>query len=1400
MKITPITKPRPGEHVIAVQPPLAPEVDPGWRRRLNLFTGRALSDVALSAEQTVRGGRLAARGQMVAPGVISGLALQITQAPDGALEGHLSAGLGITVSGEDVTVPADLRFDMRQVRVYAAGALLVAPLPEEERLASGFQQYGRAVGPRLQAFMQPESGLPRAGILLLQPITAELAGRIDPDDPCEYDPSSAAYEDWQRADGCRLLYYAWPGDVLPMPPLPVGDADARVWRNRLAYGIFKAEAARGPDEPLPWEAVGLPVGLVAFDAAWQLRVADRHSVVRSGGRPKRRSGLTDGWLPESERFVTGAAPASANPYLWQARMQQFAEQVAEAYLDGTPVTETAQQFALLPPAGLLPVDAVELLTEGADRLSRIGRQHFFPPGFEINAAPVPLEQLDAALAASASLGALDTSALEQVRLLAPVPQVWFEPDLLRVEQVDPEFQQALDTLVVRRGRWLTRRRDVRVKYSALSQAIIGQPATFPTPDSLALKPNEVEADPLDPNIPELAEPEAAYGTGARNGQLIVTALETLRQQLRRTGPLRMGSAVPLADVNPELAASIVKEMQAQITPRIGYNAAARQLTFEGVMREAERDKLQDFARNTDFSEAFAQAIAALYEASQRDELGQLDTLGLSRFISMLESKVRQADDRVDFGFLRIQTDIYRIRQLVLGNTAGTRLAVSPTLATIAQGTSAVSTRANLRTFYDQLKASVVPAPTSPDRGLTDAAIETAAAGGVDLPSVSEVALRETSFGAITRAAFTPIAPLPEATLVQLGGTKVGSDLTKVQPTATLQVTTKRGGVVIAAPTAAATPIEVIGQAPLVGAVDLRTATIAERLEPPKAPEAKDFSVASKHEVVSSLAELANAGMNLDDLEVPGVPKRNADGQIEFDAFGQAKRERRFLKDLDFSRDILAEPSPQRNDESAYFVSSVELLDHTVAALRATEGRVQAYRLAIASCQKTLAGLQTLAQQASSRLSAIGSELVEARHDVALARALLADEERRVADINERRDRVVLEQVTFLAYVRPRLVETRQDAPARELIPAVVEDAAPACLASDVTPPAELQAMIDLLRDAPVKWFTQVPRLLDRITALPALQSTLAQAVRRAASALVEADASVAPSATPQAASPAMIQAAGVTRAKTASAALSGIFAAQQQTVIQARASLATFDLGLIANQSWRRARDQAADVVSLGDLISGGHGSSSVSQAAARELAQIGQVAGCLYAAFGELLPIIRLAWAEILSQYDAPADLRDLANLPRWGQIDYLDRCELQGLVGWLYGRVDTTQPAALALMHDLVRVCILLASHAPVNRILAGRVQRDVVARPGGRIELAAVDLTQVAVGMQVTLFEHDRVVARAVVEDLAAGQISARVTAVDALDASGKVAASVTLKAGATAQFTHESVGQAVGRGLR
>src|ERR671934_1436185 len=81
MKVTPISDPLAGERVVGVKPDMEPSVDAKWRRRLNLYTGRALSDTALTTEQVGRAGRLATRGQMVSPGVTSGLVVALERPP-----------------------------------------------------------------------------------------------------------------------------------------------------------------------------------------------------------------------------------------------------------------------------------------------------------------------------------------------------------------------------------------------------------------------------------------------------------------------------------------------------------------------------------------------------------------------------------------------------------------------------------------------------------------------------------------------------------------------------------------------------------------------------------------------------------------------------------------------------------------------------------------------------------------------------------------------------------------------------------------------------------------------------------------------------------------------------------------------------------------------------------------------------------------------------------------------------------------------------------------------------------------------------------------------------------------------------------------------------------------------
>ena len=85
---------------------------------------------------------------------------------------------------------------------------------------------------------------------------------------------------------------------------------------------------------------------------------------------------------------------------------------------------------------------------------------------------------------------------------------------------------------------------------------------------------------------------------------------------------------------------------------------------------------------------------------------------------------------------------------------------------------------------------------------------------------------------------------------------------------------------------------------------------------------------------------------------------------------------------------------------------------------------------------------------------------------------------------------------------------------------------------------------------------------------------------------------------------------------------------------------------------------------------------------------------------------------------------------------MDFELRRDLQRLVDWLFSRVDRRIPDAVALLNDLVRVCILLASHAPVSTIINGHVPKPTTGKVGDVIDLE-LDKGKVRVGMRVAVF---------------------------------------------------------------
>ena len=335
-----------------------------------------------------------------------------------------------------------------------------------------------------------------------------------------------------------------------------------------------------------------------------------------------------------------------------------------------------------------------------------------------------------------------------------------------------------------------------------------------------------------------------------------------------------------------------------------------------------------------------------------------------------------------------------------------------------------------------------------------------------------------------------------------------------------------------------------------------------------------------------------------------------------------------------------------------------------------------------------------------------------------------------------------QEVRFLAYIRPRETSNLLTPPAHRLDPGLLEAPVPACLAQHADVPDELSAMLAVLREAPAAWFAKVPNLIDLLDRVDLLVRTVQTAQLRSQIFALR----------PQPA-PAVATAAPI------AAAIAAVQARQRQAVLASRQLAATVNVAQLATLNWRGARDQAQAVVSLGDLIDGEHGRGEVARRAAEAYDQMARVTACLHAEFSAVLPAIRLEWAERLSQFDAAPRLRDLSVLPRWPQVEYIDRRKMQAFVDWLFDQLDAKEPRAQDLMNDIVRMCLLLAADAPIGRILAGRLPRPTVARPGVRIPLTAFDAGRLRVGMQALIYSGSQVLVRAVVEDIGS-EISARV----------------------------------------
>ena len=437
------------------------------------------------------------------------------------------------------------------------------------------------------------------------------------------------------------------------------------------------------------------------------------------------------------------------------------------------------------------------------------------------------------------------------------------------------------------------------------------------------------------------------------------------------------------------------------------------------------------------------------------------------------------------------------------------------------------------------------------------------------------------------------------------------------------------------------------------------------------------------------------------------------------------------------------PPAGDTDEAEVTLAALDFTEIKSAILRTIERVVEQRREVVQTGIETLKLLSEQREFAAARVVVIEGRLAEARHDVSVARALRQEEQQRIAETNDRRDALIRDEVRFLAFVRPRAVDLiRRRLPYWKVEQFGVPAPVPACLKRHDQPPEPLNAYIQLFRHAPSRWFVAMKPLIKRLDTPDKLVALL-DSTR--ISALTMNTLSIA------------------TAVRGSSAAVQFTVAGAQQVLSTLRQKTTVLEIGDKLGRRWQDFERDANEHAAVGDLIDGKHGSREVSVAAAAELEQIGQVATCLHVEFAAVPAIPGLRGSsDSASSIGRAAARPDRA--PAYARLDRQTRRRLQEFADWLFGRVDAGERDAANLINDLVRLCLLLASHAPVNRIIAGHVPAPTPVRPGIQIPIRPLNPELVRVGMEFHVWQASKVVASGRVEDLVAGAVSARVSQVD------------------------------------
>lgn len=1434
MKPTPVTDPVSGEKLIDMRPELALYPKTAWKRRLNHFTGRTLTHSALTNEQDWLNGQMSAVSRVASAGVIEGLSIQshlVVESDTTFSNLYIAAGSAITRAGESIKVNRDTTCPVPNLLVFRH------ELHPEIMTGENLEEttYAEQLPTLNELTTEDPAAIARAGILVLEPVFAELRQQ-DSSDLCPPDPSDYAFEKWQLIDACRVVLYTWPEDWITMPATGEG------WRNRLAQAIYSKERELTSGEFHPWEAVGVPIGLVGFDASFQVDFIDIHAVRRQGGR----IGINGNGLA-----------GEGNPLLWQAQYEQFNAQLAQLAASGISVSELLEQipenFRYLPPVGVLPKPFAK---------PRDNDQTFFPHFYSVRARAIPMEQLDVAVRESQPLLPFDLQSFDDVELLVPIPQNFYDPNLLEIEAIDPSFDVTIQRFTIALNEWLGRRHDVQQKTATLYEAIKGErlkiekdrdrldDLELPFPQQTALielgNPWRVLQANAAPNnwqqlnfndanfesLPsgwgygkgdyetELSQMRGRYNTcfvrrdfqleeAQLNNrfELIVDTNARFRVFLNGTEIFRhaptnlsysltreklrpqlirfefMDEALALLTTGDNLLAIAIQPLSEAIdsfyfSPRLTQTISQSQFQPLDIGEEA-------YGLTLDLEDSEADAIEPAYlvdeletlkndfrSASPRlirdEDITTLEEDGLQSFIALLERKIASANDIIDFGFTRIRTEIYRIDQYIMGNKEGTKLATSPILASIANSQSASSTLKELNAFFDGLKAGEQsgdgggdgndPSPAAGD----NVVVAGDDAGNVRAPSrnLAETPTRDLYVSGLLSTPTSRSVSMQPRDGTRFSGTTVvetGSSRNVILSDRGIgesRLADNEDLIFIAAAESGSRPLskggnkessllfaskgssidEVQEQSAIVGATSqYRNVTVGERLEESVAVNSVTFGVSVKADTLSDLKD--NADIVLDGINVPGVtntgnPDEPLDlGNVNNDTIAEV---------LNFQHDLDPETT---SDEAAYFNGTIRALENSSVTLRRVEGRVHSYKRIKVKCEELLKTLKTTLKKVDKRLAEIDEPLAEARHDLSVARSLLKEEQARVEEVNQQRDQLLQKRVPYYVFRRPRFSFTHQETPFRVIYPKA-DVGLPTCEFSDQETPAEITQLMSVTKRAPIKWFKCVKELeqfnhpsqfyliaeyvyLNYQTSNSYLQSNSFASEHFNAMTKM------------------LWQAMG----------------SNKQAAKEGRKVFTEKELLKAKQKDWRGAKEDIKERATLADILDSNHGKTKVNKDLAEELERQRKVIACLYHHFSSIEPAIKLLWIEQFSQFDASVPLANLYSLPKWSQIDYLQRRDMQKLVDWLYGRFNLNYPEARGYVDNVIRICILLASDSPVGKLITGAIPKQSSVKPGKSVDIE-VPTDKAKVGMEVSIQANGREVAKGKVENVDKKKVTMRV----------------------------------------